>query len=91
MNEQNDTVTPTIVSTDGEPLFDKRIAERGKERVKESSEYIPVIIKRTDETLRHPDDILEKAIEEGVEQLVRPALSLFLSAIAAGMIICFVY
>tara|TARA_R110000737_G_scaffold352250_1_gene397449 strand:+ start:114 stop:1025 length:912 start_codon:yes stop_codon:yes gene_type:complete len=89
MNEQNDTVTPTIVSTDGEPLFDKRIAERGKERVKESSEYIPVIIKRTDETLRHPDDILEKAIEEGVEQLVRPALSLFLSAIAAGMIICF--
>lgn len=89
MNEQNDTLTPTIVSTDGEPLFDERIAERGKERIKESSEYIPVIIKRTDETLRHPDDILEKAIEEGVEQLVRPALSLFLSAIAAGMIICF--
>jgi len=89
MNEKNDLATPTIISTDGEPLFDEDIAERSKERIKESSEYVPVIIKRTDETFRHPDDILEKAIEEGLEQLERPALSLFLSSIAAGMIICF--
>jgi len=89
MNEINDDEVPKIVSADGEPLFEEHTAERSKERVKESSEYVPVIIKRTDETLRHPDDILEKAIEEGLEQLVRPGLSLFLSAIAAGMIICF--
>ncbi|ARD44047.1 formate/nitrite transporter family protein [Colwellia sp. PAMC 21821] len=89
MNEINDDEVPKIVSADGEPLFEEHTAERSKERVKESGEYVPVIIKRTDETLRHPDDILEKAIEEGLEQLVRPGLSLFLSAIAAGMIICF--
>jgi formate/nitrite transporter FocA (FNT family) len=32
---------------------------------------------------------LEKAIDEGIEQLGRPSLSLFMSALAAGMIICF--
>lgn len=63
--------------------------ERGHKRKLENSEFVPVIVKRTDETFRHPDDILEKAIGEGLEQIDRPALSLFLSAVAAGMILCF--
>ena len=79
----------TIVSTTGELLFDEEARERTKERKQESEDYVSVIIKRTDETFRHPDDILEKAIEEGMEQLSRPSLSLFMSSLAAGMIICF--
>lgn len=78
-----------LVSATGEPLFDVETRERTKERNWESNEYVSVIVKRTDETFRHPDDILEKAIEEGVEQLSRPSMSLFMSAVAAGMIICF--
>ncbi|XOF33193.1 MAG: formate/nitrite transporter family protein [Candidatus Electrothrix sp. YB6] len=46
-----------------------------------------MIIKRTDEGSRHPDDILEKAIEEGLEQIQRPFLSLALSSVAAGLIL----
>lgn len=80
---------PAIVSADGQPLIDENLVERAKERQLESSNYVSVIVKRTDETFRHPDDILEKAIEEGMEQLSRPNLSLLLSSIAAGMIICF--
>ncbi len=78
-----------ILSADGQPLIDEKLVERARERQKESSNYVSVIVKRTDETFRHPDDILEKAIEEGMEQLSRPNLSLLLSSIAAGMIICF--
>jgi formate-nitrite transporter family protein len=63
--------------------------EREVERREEDKDFIPVIIKRTDESLRHPDDILEKAIAEGLEQLQRPFLSLFLSAMAAGLILGF--
>lgn len=81
--------SPAIVSADGQPLVDENLVERAKERQLESSNYVSVIVKRTDETFRHPDDILEKAIEEGMEQLSRPNLSLLLSSIAAGMIICF--
>lgn len=78
-----------ILSADGQPLIDEKLVERARERQMESSNYVSVIVKRTDETFRHPDDILEKAIEEGMEQLSRPNLSLLLSSIAAGMIICF--
>ncbi|GAC34866.1 formate/nitrite transporter family protein [Paraglaciecola polaris] len=78
-----------IVSSTGELLFSENTRERTKERNRESQEYVSVIVKRVDETFRHPDDILEKAIDEGVEQLARPAMSLFMSALAAGMIICF--
>lgn len=63
--------------------------ERGLERDREDEKYVSVIVKRTDETRRHPDDILESAIEEGLEQLERPTLSLFLSAVAAGLVIGF--
>lgn len=63
--------------------------EREIERKEEDKEYTPVIVKRTDEALKHPDDILEKAITEGLEQLQRPFLSLFLSALAAGLILGF--
>ena len=63
--------------------------EREAERQAEEQDFTPVIVKRTDEALRHPDDILELAIAEGLEQLNRPALSLFLSALAAGLILGF--
>jgi len=63
------------------------IEDRPIERKRESNEYQPVIIKRTDETFRHADDVLEMAIHEGKSQLQRPALGLFMSSLAAGMII----
>jgi len=63
--------------------------EREIERQKEDKDFVPVILKRTDEALRHPDDILEKAINEGVEQQNRNFLSLFLSSMAAGLILSF--
>ena len=81
-----------IVLPDGDELQDETLAiptERTIEREHEETEYTPVIIKRWDEAVRHPDDTLEKAIEEGLEQLQRPALSLFLSSIAAGLIVGF--
>ena len=46
--------------------------ERSVERNQEDREFVPVIVKRTDEAIRHPDDILEKAISEGLEQIRRP-------------------
>ncbi|MEE4358357.1 MAG: formate/nitrite transporter family protein [Desulfococcaceae bacterium] len=63
--------------------------ERTVERIQEDNEFIPVIVKRTDEAVRHPDDILEKAIQEGLEQIRRPFLSLALSSVAAGLILGF--
>lgn len=65
------------------------VTSRKKERRREDDEYLPVIIKRTDERRRHPDDTLENAIEEGLEQINRPALSLNLSSFAAGLIVGF--
>ena len=64
--------------------------DREKERTQEDQDFVPVIVKRTDEARRHPDDILQTAIEEGYEQLNRRPLSLFLSAISAGLILGFV-
>lgn len=64
-------------------------SKRAQERLKEDEEYLPVIIKRIDETNVHPDDMLERAIEEGLEQLDRPVMELFLSAMAAGLILGF--
>lgn len=68
---------------------DETTTEREVERAEEDRDFVPVIIKRTDEALRHPDDILENAIAEGIEQLKRRPLSLFLSAMAAGLILGF--
>ncbi len=64
-------------------------SNRGEERKAEDKQYVPVIIKRTDEKRRHPDDALQNAIEEGLEQLRRPTLSLLLSSIAGGLIVGF--
>ena len=65
------------------------VTERTVRREQEEREFIPVILKRTDAALRHPDDILGAAISEGLEQLCRPTLSLGLSAVAAGLILGF--
>lgn len=63
--------------------------QRTAERDQEDKEFVPVIVKRTDQSTRHPDDILEKAINEGLEQIERPYASLMLSAVAAGLILSF--
>lgn len=63
--------------------------KRSVERRQEDNVSVPVIIKRIDDTVRHPDDILEKAIEEGLEQIYRPFISLLLSSVAAGLILSF--
>ena len=62
---------------------------RSKKREKEDQKYLSVILKRNDQVVRHPDDILEKAIHEGVEQHKRSNLSLLLSSISAGLILGF--
>lgn len=63
--------------------------KRSQEKKKEDQEFVPVIIKRSDEVKRHPDDTLEHAISEGLEQLNRPTLSLFMSSISAGLVLGF--
>lgn len=68
---------------------EKAKTERGVERQNEDDDYVPVIIKRTDESIRHPDDALEGATDEGLEQLQRPFLSLVLSSVGAGLILGF--
>jgi formate/nitrite transporter FocA (FNT family) len=65
------------------------VTERALERSREERHYVPVILKRTDESQRHPDDILASAIADGLEQLKRPGFSLYLSAVAAGLILSF--
>lgn len=49
------------------------LTDGGPEREAEDRDFSPVISKRSDEALRHPDDILENAIAEGFEQLQRSA------------------
>lgn len=63
--------------------------KRSEQREREDEHFLPVIIKRTDEARRHPDDILQTAISEGLEQLNRPTFSLALSSFAGGMILGF--
>ncbi|WP_419190887.1 formate/nitrite transporter family protein [Saltatorellus ferox] len=63
--------------------------ERQIERGREDSRFIPVVLKRSDQSVRHPDDVLRNAIQEGTEQAGRPLASLFLSAISAGAILGF--
>ncbi len=83
--EDKEPITPLSKNKDqGEAK-----TEREVEREEEDRDFTPVIVKRTDEALRHPDDILETAIHEGLEQLERRSLSLFLSAMAAGLILGF--
>lgn len=81
---------PKLVMPDGQEIeLEDDSFVRKKEREQEDRTYLPVIIKRTDETLRHPDDALDKAIEDGLEQLKRPPLSLLLSAVAGGLVVGF--
>ena len=88
MSDEIKILTPSGEEIESEK--DKQFHNRRKEeRRKEDKDYLPVIVKRTDESFRHPDDILEKAISEGEEQMSRPCISLFLSATAAGLIISF--
>jgi len=80
----------TILGPDGALVqHSESKTQRSLERALEDRQYIPVIVKRTDEASRHPDDVLEKALLEGLEQIKRPAGSLFLSAVAAGLILAF--
>ena len=48
-----------------------------------------MIVKRSDERRRHPDDTLEQAVKEGLEQVQRGAFSLALSSMAGGLILGF--
>lgn len=63
--------------------------ERQEERRREDDSTTAVVVKRQDQSVRHPDDTLRLAIREGAEQSRRPVLSLFLSAISAGAILGF--
>lgn len=62
---------------------------RHSEKKEEDRSFVPVIIKRNDESIRHPYDTLVKAIHEGAKQHERSKSSLFLSAMAAGLILGF--
>jgi len=86
---EHEAVNEGILLPDGTRVGVEVETLRQEERKSEDAEYIPVIIKRTDETRRHPDDALQHAIEEGLQQLKRPVLSLLLSAVAAGLIVGF--
>lgn len=88
-NSQSENEPVGLVLPDGSRVEETVENGREKSRKKEDENYVPVIIKRSDETRRHPDDALENAIEEGIEQLERPVLSLFISALAAGLIVGF--
>lgn len=81
-----DHANSEIILTDAESVNPNA---RAAERTKEDHHFVPVIVKRHDQSKIHPDDILERAIEDGVEQHDRTRLSLFLSSIAAGLILGF--
>jgi len=66
-----------------------RVTERTLVREREDERYQGVIVKRNDQSRRHPDDILRVAIASGLEQLQRPGWSLALSSMAAGLILGF--
>jgi formate/nitrite transporter FocA (FNT family) len=70
-------------------MIKKVTNSRKEERKEENEKYTPVIIKRSDFVVRHPDDILQTAIDEGKEQYKRSFYSLFLSSLAAGLILGF--
>ena len=86
-SDKSDIIVPDNASGNGD--HSSTVTERTLEREQEDEEYVPVIVKRSDEAFRHPDDILQNAINEGIEQLERHFLSLSLSSVAAGMILGF--
>tara|TARA_R110002072_G_scaffold64203_1_gene159088 strand:+ start:64433 stop:65341 length:909 start_codon:yes stop_codon:yes gene_type:complete len=87
--DNDDQNKSDIVSPDGEVLSGDNGSLRAIEKKEEDEKYIPVIIKRTDEAVRHPYDTLKIAIKEGSAQYNRSSTSLFLSAVAAGLILGF--
>ena len=92
MNMPKDKEKSTLRDQFGDELEEQQDfpkTERQVERKAEDEDYVPVIIKRSDEEVRHPDDVLEKAITHGLEQINRPFLSLLLSSAGAGMILGF--
>lgn len=79
-----------IFSADGTEVKTSEIkTTRSLERDEEDKHYIPVILKRNDGYTTHPDDTLQRAIEHGLEQHKRSMYSLFLSGMAAGLILGF--
>ena len=82
--QENEDPLKVRVAEHSEPLTDRSL-----ERSTEDRTWVPVIVKRTDEARRHPDDVLVAVIGEGLEQLSRPTFSLGLSAVAAGLILGF--
>ncbi len=73
---------------DHEPLPDV-VTDRAKKREQEDHDFVPVVVKRSDEARRHPDDTLQKSVTEGLEQTQRGSVSLAISALAGGMILGF--
>ncbi len=63
--------------------------DRSRERHAEDEKFVPVVVKRSEESRRHPDDMLEIAVDEGQEQLERRTVSLAISSVAAGLILSF--
>jgi formate/nitrite transporter FocA (FNT family) len=82
--QENEDLLKGSATEHAEPITDRSL-----ERLAEDRTWVPVIVKRTDEARRHPDDVLMAVIEEGLEQLSRPTFSLGLSAVAAGLILGF--
>lgn len=93
LDDSPEAADPKLVGPDGSPVPHEdgaeTLTERSIERAREDERYLPVIVKRTDEARRHPDDILSYAIAEGLEQLDRPTFSLALSSVAAGLMLGF--
>jgi formate/nitrite transporter FocA (FNT family) len=87
VRESTESREPELILPDGGEAVSEGHprTERSRQRSREDQEFVPVVIKRTDESVRHPDDTLEAAIAEGLEQLNRRSLSLALSAIAGGI------
>jgi formate/nitrite transporter FocA (FNT family) len=82
--DEHDTRSPRASGDDA-----KRPTRRSEEREREEEHFVPVILKRTDQARRHPDDVLQTAIAEGAEQLGRGGVSLWLSAVSAGLMLGF--
>ncbi len=86
-----ETEKKDLIESDG--IFHKEKkhhdTQRSLSREKENTDFTSVIIKRNDQAVRHPDDILELATMVGIEQHKRPWFSLFLSSLAAGLILGF--
>lgn len=88
-NDKNANINRDINKAGTPPESGNSETMRSRERKWEDNDFVPVILKRSDEAVRHPDDILEKAILEGAEQIRRPFVSLALSSVAAGIILGF--